>query len=191
MPDSFSIPRLLMNRLRSVMAAEADTTARLTNVVRLIAGTMVADVCSIYRRTDDDRMELIATEGLRQDAINRTFLAIDEGLVGQIAQTAQPLSIQDAPRHSAFSYRPETGEDPYHAFLGVPILKGGRVEGVLTVQNRTERIYQDDEIDSLQTIAMVLAEILPSTVSGSDASDAARDGRSVNLQGRSLCGGLG
>ena len=191
MPDSFSIPRLLMNRLRSVMAAEADTTARLTNVVRLIAGTMVADVCSIYRRTDDDRMELIATEGLRQDAINRTFLAIDEGLVGQIAQTAQPLSIQDAPRHSAFSYRPETGEDPYHAFLGVPILKGGRVEGVLTVQIRTERIYHDDEIDSLQTIAMVLAEILPSTVSGSDASDAARDGRSVNLQGRSLCGGLG
>ena len=73
MPDSFSIPRLLMNRLRSVMAAEADTTARLTNVVRLIAGTMVADVCSIFRRTDDDSMELIATEGLRQDAINRTF----------------------------------------------------------------------------------------------------------------------
>ena len=105
MPDSFSIPRLLMNRLRSVMAAEADTEARLMNVVRLIAGTMVADVCSIYRRTDDDRLELIATEGLREDAINRTFLAIDEGLVGQIAQTAQPLSIQDAPRHRARNAR--------------------------------------------------------------------------------------
>ena len=160
------------------------------NVVRLIAGTMVADVCSIYRRTDDDRLELIATEGLREDAINRTFLAIDEGLVGQIAQTAQPLSIQDAPRHPSFSYRPETGEDPYHAFLGVPILKGGRVEGVLTVQNRTVRIYQDDEIDSLQTIAMVLAEIVPAS-SGGGQTDAARDGRPVNLQGRSLCGGLG
>ena len=191
MPDSFSIPRLLMNRLRSVMAAEADTDARLMKVVRLIAGTMVADVCSIYRRTDDDRMELIATEGLREDAINRTFLAIDEGLVGQIAQTAQPLSIQDAPRHPAFSYRPETGEDPYHAFLGVPVLKGGRVEGVLTVQNRTARVYQDDEIDSLQTIAMVLAEIVPTAGSGADTPDAARDGRPVNLQGRSLCGGLG
>ncbi|MEL6727716.1 MAG: phosphoenolpyruvate--protein phosphotransferase [Pseudomonadota bacterium] len=191
MPDSFSIPRLLMNRLRSVMAAEADTEARLMNVVRLIAGTMVADVCSIYRRTEDDRMELIATEGLRQDAINRTFLAIDEGLVGQIAQTAQPLSIQDAPRHPNFSYRPETGEDPYHAFLGVPILKGGRVEGVLTVQNRAARIYQDDEIDSLQTIAMVLAEIVPASTGGGGQTDAARDGRPVNLQGRSLCGGLG
>jgi len=191
MPDSFSIPRLLMNRLRSVMAAEADTDARLLKVVRLIAGTMVADVCSIYRRTDDDRMELIATEGLRQDAVNRTFLAMDEGLVGQIAQTAQPLSIQDAPRHSHFSYRPETGEDPYHAFLGVPILKGGRVIGVLTVQNRAERIYQDDEIDSLQTIAMVLAEIVPSYDDASDHKNAARGGRPVNMQGRSLCGGLG
>lgn len=180
-----------MNRLRSVMAAEADTEARLMKVVRLIAGTMVADVCSVYRRTDDERMELIATEGLREDAIHRTFLGLDEGLVGQIAQTAQPLSIQDAPRHPNFSYRPETGEDPYHAFLGVPILKGGRVIGVLTVQNRTERIYQDDEIDSLQTIAMVLAEIVPSDEAGPEQTDAAREGRPVNLQGRSLCGGLG
>lgn len=173
------------------MAAEADTEARLTKVVRLIAGTMVADVCSIYRRSDDDRMELIATEGLREDAVHRTFLAIDEGLVGQISQTAQPLSIQDAPRHPNFSYRPETGEDPYHAFLGVPILKGGRVIGVLTVQNRTERLYQVDEIDSLQTIAMVLAEIVPQTDSGPEQTNAARAGRPVNLQGRSLCGGLG
>lgn len=180
-----------MNRLRSVMAAEADTEARLMKVVRLIAGTMVADVCSVYRRTDDNRLELIATEGLREDAIHRTFLAIDEGLVGQIAQTAQPLSIQDAPRHPNFSYRPETGEDPYHAFLGVPILKGGRVIGVLTVQNRTERLYQDDEIDSLQTIAMVLAEVVPSGETGPEQTDAAREGRPVNLQGRSLCGGLG
>lgn len=180
-----------MNRLRSVMAAEADTEARLMKVVRLIAGTMVADVCSVYRRTDDQRMELIATEGLREDAIHRTFLAIDEGLVGQIAQTAQPLSIQDAPRHPNFSYRPETGEDPYHAFLGVPILKGGRVIGVLTVQNRTERIYQDDEIDSLQTIAMVLAEIVPSDAVSTEQEETTRDGRPVNLQGRSLCGGLG
>lgn len=191
MPDSFSIPRLLMNRLRSVMAAEADTEARLTKVVRLIAGTMVADVCSIYRRSEDGRMELIATEGLREDAVHRTFLGIDEGLVGQISQTAEPLSIQDAPRHPSFSYRPETGEDPYHAFLGVPILKGGRVIGVLTVQNRTERIYQDDEIDSLQTIAMVLAEIVPTGESGPEQTSAAREGRPVNLQGRSLCGGLG
>ncbi|MEM1390225.1 MAG: phosphoenolpyruvate--protein phosphotransferase [Pseudomonadota bacterium] len=191
MPDNFSIPRLLMNRLRAVMAADLDTKTRLTQIVRLIAGTMVADVCSIYRRTNDDRLELVATEGLRQDAVHRTFLALDEGLVGQIAMTAQPLSIQDAPRHANFSYRPETGEDPYNAFLGVPILRGGRVSGVLTVQNQVQRLYQDDEVDSLQTIAMVLAEIVQVSDGGPEQSEAAKSGRALNLKGRILCDGLG
>ncbi|MEL6830778.1 MAG: GAF domain-containing protein, partial [Pseudomonadota bacterium] len=101
-----------MNRLRTVMAADVEPETRLQRVVKLIAGTMVADVCSIYRRTLDHRLELIATEGLRPDAVHRTFLDLNEGLVGQIAAHAQPLSIQDAPRHPNFSYRPETGEDP-------------------------------------------------------------------------------
>ncbi len=181
----------MMNRLRAVMAADMDNEARLMEVVHLIANTMVADVCSIYRRTDDDRLELIATEGLRVDAVHLTFLTIDEGLVGQIATTAQPFSVQDAPRHPSFSYRPETGEDPYSAFLGVPILRGGRVIGVLTVQNQTARHYKDDEIDSLQTIAMVLAEIVAVGDVGPEQTDAAREGRAVNLKGRALCDGLG
>lgn len=191
MPDSFSIPRLLMNRLRAVMAADIDPDSRLQRVVRLVADTMVADVCSIYRRTEDQRLELIATEGLSQDAVHRTFLAVGEGLVGQIATHAQPLSIQDAPRHPNFSYRPETGEDPYHAFLGVPILRGGQVVGVLTVQNRTERAYEDDEIESLQTIAMVLAEIVAGRESLAEGGGPDRAARPVNLRGRILCDGLG
>lgn len=180
-----------MNRLRAVMAADMDTEARLQQVVRLIANTMVADVCSIYRRTQDDRLELIATEGLRADAVHRTFMSLEEGLVGQIAMTAQPLSIQDAPLHPHFSYRPETGEDPYNAFLGVPILRGGRVIGVLTVQNQSTRQYENDEIDSLQTIAMVLAEIVTVGEGGPEQTAAAREGRAVNLHGRILCDGLG
>ncbi|MEM6535196.1 MAG: phosphoenolpyruvate--protein phosphotransferase [Pseudomonadota bacterium] len=191
MPDSFSIPRLLMNRLRAVMAADMDTETRLTEVVRMVAGTMVADVCSIYRRTHTDRLELIATEGLRQDSVGRTFLALDEGLVGQIATHAQPLSIQDAPRHPRFSYRPETGEDPYHAFLGVPILRSAKVVGVLTVQNRTERQYEDEEIDALQTIAMVLAEIVGISTSDPEQIEDDRDRRPAVLTGRILCDGLG
>ena len=191
MPDSFSIPRLLMNRLRAVMAADMETSQRLMQVTQMVANTMVADVCSIYRRTGDDRLELIATQGLREDAIHRTFLALDEGLVGQIATTAQPLSIQNAPRHPNFSYRPETGEDPYNAFLGVPILRGGKLIGVLTVQNQVQRSYQDDEIDSLQTIAMVLAEIVPAGEHGPEQTDAVRAGLSANLKGRILCAGLG
>ena len=173
------------------MAGDMEADTRLQKVVTLVAGTMVADVCSIYKRTEDDELELVATEGLEASAVHQTRLALDEGLVGQIALSGEPLSIQDAPRHPAFSYRPETGEDPYHAFLGVPILRGGRVIGVLTVQNRTERIYDDDEIDSLQTIAMVVAEVVaaeaPTTASGAPA----RDARAVTLRGRILCDGLG
>ncbi|GGB76233.1 phosphoenolpyruvate--protein phosphotransferase [Henriciella pelagia] len=191
MPQSFSVPRLLINRLRNVMAGDMEADTRLQKVVTLIAGTMVADVCSIYRRTDDDELELVATEGLSREAVHQTKLALDEGLVGQIALSGEPLSIQDAPRHPAFSYRPETGEDPYHAFLGVPILRGGRVIGVLTVQNRTERLYEDDEVDSLQTIAMVLAEVVAAEATTSGGSSPVREARSITLSGRTLCDGLG
>ncbi|MEQ8558604.1 MAG: phosphoenolpyruvate--protein phosphotransferase [Henriciella sp.] len=191
MPQTFSVPRLLINRLRNVMAGDMEADTRLQKVVTLIAGTMVADVCSIYKRTESDELELVATEGLSVTAVHQTRMALDEGLVGQIALSGEPLSIQDAPRHPAFSYRPETGEDPYHAFLGVPILRGGRVIGVLTVQNRTERIYEEDEIDSLQTIAMVLAEVVAAEAPTGGPGATQREARAVNLRGRPLCDGLG
>lgn len=191
MPQSFSVPRLLINRLRDVMAGDMEADTRLQKVVTLVAGTMVADVCSIYKRTDSDELELVATEGLSVTAVHQTRLAFNEGLVGQIALSGEPLSIQDAPRHRAFSYRPETGEDPYHAFLGVPILRGGRVIGVLTVQNRTERLYEEDEVDSLQTIAMVLAEVVAADAQTQPSANDQRESRSVTLRGRVLGEGLG
>lgn len=191
MPETYSAPRLLMNRLRQLMAEGGETAERLDRVVKLIAGTMVADVCSIYLRTPNDELELIATEGLRPEAVARTRLQLDEGLVGQIAMSARPLSIQDAPRHPSFSYRPETGEDPYHAFLGVPILRGGRVQGVLTAQNRTERTYGEDEVETLQTIAMVLAEVLASADQNGPAISHTAPTGPASLSGRALCGGIG
>ncbi|MEL7130091.1 MAG: putative PEP-binding protein, partial [Pseudomonadota bacterium] len=194
MVQGFSSPRLLLNRLRDVMARGEGGRERLQSVVQLIAVTMVADVCSIYLRTPNDELELVATEGLRPEAVASTRLAMDEGLVGQISLTAAPLSIQDAPRHPNFSYRPETGEDPYHAFLGVPILRGGRVTGVLTVQNRTERVYDEDEIETLQTIAMVIAEVVAADVSLTSnmaVEPAGRSARSETLRGRIVSDGLG
>lgn len=191
MAQSFSVPRLLINRLRNVMAGDMEADTRLQKVVTLVAGTMVADVCSIYKRTDNDELELVATEGLEVSAVHQTRMALDEGLVGQIALSGEPLSIQDAPRHPAFSYRPETGEDPYHAFLGVPILRDGRVIGVLTVQNRTERIYEEDEVDSLQTIAMVLAEVVAAEAPTTSGGAPVREARSATIKGRVLCDGLG
>ncbi len=194
MPQSFSSPRLLLNRLRQVMASHDGGQERLSSIVKLIAATMIADVCSIYLRTKEDQLELVATEGLRSEAVALTRLSMDEGLVGLISQTAEPLAIEDAPRHPNFAYRPETGEDPYHAFLGVPILRGGRVIGVLTVQNRTERSYDEDEIETLQTIAMVIAEVIASETGPGGEYLNARSKQfehSETLKGRSISPGLG
>ncbi len=193
MPYNLPATRLLMNRLRQVMAEEGETRSRLDKVVRLIASTMVADVCSIYLRLQDGALLLIATEGLKAAAVAATRLSENEGLVGLVARRAEPMAIQDAPRHGSFSYRPETGEDPFHAFLGVPILRGGRVIGVLTVQNRTERAYDDEEVDNLQTIAMVLAEIVdridPEALN--NGGDKKRERNTASLTGRVFCEGLG
>jgi phosphotransferase system enzyme I (PtsP) len=144
------------------MAGAAPAQQRLDTVVRIIAQSMVAEVCSIYLRRASGELELFATQGLRPDAVHNTRLRPGEGLVGEVARSAVPISLSDAPSHPSFSYRPETGEDPYHAFLGAPLLRGGRAIGVLVVQNRSERRYDEDEVEDIQTIAMVLAETVAS-----------------------------
>ena len=108
---------------------------------------MVAEVCSAYVMRAGEVLELFATEGLRPEAVHRTRLRVGEGLVGVIAATARPLALADAQAHPDFAYRPETGEEIYHSLMGVPILRGGRVLGVLVVQNRTLRHYTEDEIE--------------------------------------------
>lgn len=154
--------RGLLRRLRDVMARGGAAEERLDRVVRLIAADIVAEVCSIYIRRAGDVLELFATEGLRREAIHKTRLRTGEGLVGDIAAHARPLALAEAQAHPAFAYRPETGEEIYHSFLGVPILRAGRVLGVLVVQNRTRRNYGEEEIETLETVAMVLAELVAS-----------------------------
>src|SRR5690606_5888319 len=153
-------PRNLLRQIREALAGGGPAQSRFDQVVRIIAGSMVAEVCSIYLRRASGEMELFATEGLNPEAVHNTRLRPGEGLVGEVARLAVPISLSDAPSHPNFSYRPETGEDPYHAFLGVPLLRGGRPIGVLVVQNRAARVYDADEIEDLQTIAMVLAEMV-------------------------------
>jgi phosphotransferase system enzyme I (PtsP) len=152
----------LLRRLREVMATRESAQARLDKVVVLIASNMVAEVCSLYLRRRDGSLELFATEGLNPAAVHNTHLKPGEGLVGLIAEQAEPMQFPDAQLHPAFSYRPETGEEIYNAFLGVPILRGGHTLGVLTVQNRTKRQYVEEEVEALQTTAMVLAETIAS-----------------------------
>ena len=155
-------PRLLLRRLREVMAKPVAAQARLDEIVVQIAFNMVAEVCSVYVLHTDRRLELYATEGLKREAVHLTTMRIDEGLVGLIAATAEPLALPDAQTHPAFSYKPETGEEIYQSFLGVPILRGGNTLGVLVVQNRARRNYSEEEIEVLQTTAMLLAEMIAS-----------------------------
>jgi phosphotransferase system, enzyme I, PtsP len=154
--------RRVLRRLRDAMAGSGSAQQRLDAVVHIIAGEMVAEVCSIYVMRAGEVLELFATEGLRPEAVHRTRLRVGEGLVGVIAATARALALADAQAHPDFAFRPETGEEIYHSLMGVPVLRGGRVLGVLVVQNRTLRHYAEDEIETLQTIAMILAELVAS-----------------------------
>ncbi|MNX47564.1 Phosphoenolpyruvate-protein phosphotransferase [compost metagenome] len=155
-------PRNLLRQIREAMAGGGPAQDRLDMVVRVIAQSMVAEVCSIYLRRASGELELFATQGLNPEAVHNTRLRPGEGLVGEVARLAQPISLSDAPSHPSFSYRPETGEDPFHAFLGAPLLRGGRAIGVLVVQNRAARRYDEEEVEDIQTIAMVLAETVAS-----------------------------
>jgi phosphotransferase system, enzyme I, PtsP len=164
MEPSAAVPgsRRVLRRLRDTMAGSGTAQQRLDAVVHIIAGEMVAEVCSIYVMRAGEVLELFATEGLRPEAVHRTRLRVGEGLVGVIAATARPLALADAQSHPDFAYRPETGEEVYHSLMGVPVVRGGHVLGVLVVQNRTLRHYDEDETETLQTIAMILAELVAS-----------------------------
>lgn len=168
---------VLLRRLREVMAASISPQERLDRLVVLIAGNLVAEVCSVYVLREDGSLELYATEGLNREAVHLTTMRAGEGLVGLIAREAEPLALSDAQNHPAFSYRPETGEEIYRSFLGVPILRGGAVMGVLVIQNRASRLYSDEEIESLQTTAMIMAEM----IAAGGLKSLARPGASIGL----------
>ena len=185
-------PRVLLRRLREVMAEPVSAQDRLDKVVVLIAANMVAEVCSVYVLRVDGTLELYATEGLNREAVHETVLKADEGLVGLVASEANPVNLSDAKNHPAFSFRPETGEEIYHSFLGVPVLRAGNTLGVLTVQNRARRTYTEEEEEALQTTAMVLAEMIASgelsSIARPGAEPAAR--HAMHFTGTSLSDGI-
>ncbi len=185
-------PRVLLRRLREVMAEPVSAQERLDKIVVLIAANMVAEVCSVYVLRVDTTLELYATEGLNRDAVHSTVLRSDEGLVGLVASQASAINLSNAQAHPAYSYRPETGEEIYHSFLGVPVLRAGNTLGVLVVQNRARRTYSEEEVEALQTTAMVLAEMIASgelsALALPGAEPAAR--RSVHLIGKALSEGI-
>jgi phosphotransferase system enzyme I (PtsP) len=186
-------PRVLLRRLREVMAEPVSAQERLDKIVVLIAANMVAEVCSVYVLRVDGTLELYATEGLNRQAVHQTVMRANEGLVGLVSREAKSINLSDAHAHPAFSYRPETGEEIYRSFLGVPILRAGNTLGVLVVQNRAQRTYSEEEEEALQTTAMVVAEMIAS----GELSALARPGlepaarQVLHLTGTAIADGIG
>ena len=186
-------PWIMLRRLREVMAEPIVAQDRLNKIVILIAGNMVAEVCSVYVMREHGVLELFATQGLKQEAVHTSKLRLGKGLVGLIAEQAEPLNLPNAQQHPSFAYLPETGEEIYQSFLGVPILRGGHTLGVLVVQNRAKRTYSEEEVEALQTTAMVIAELFASGELDVDAAPDIdiRHLRPHHLRGMPLSDGLG
>jgi phosphotransferase system enzyme I (PtsP) len=153
--------RTILTRLHDVMASRSPAQAKLNTVVEVIGSGLDSEVCSIYLLREA-MLELFATRGLAQEAVHVTRMSVGEGLVGTIAEKSETLNLAEAAAHPDFSYRPETGEDKFHSFAGVPIVRRERAVGVLCVQHVEPRRYDEVEIEALQTVAMVLSELIHS-----------------------------
>jgi len=186
--------RRLLKQLRDLLQQGGPAEQRLGQVTRLIANYMVAEVCSLYVTRAGEVLELFATIGLKPEAVHRTRFRFGEGLVGQVAASGRPLALADAQSHPNFAYRPEIGEESFRSLMGVPVLREGQVLGVLVVQNVTQRAYSEEEVETLETIAMVVSEMLASSGLVSDEERRLVESSSllpVRLSGMSLTEGKG
>ena len=191
-PSATSAAREILTRLHDVMASRAPAQVKLNQVVQIIGEALHSEVCSIYLLRDGV-LELYATRGLRQEAVHVTTLALGEGLIGTIAEKVETLNLAEATSHPDFSYKPETGEDLFHSFAGVPIVRAERSVGVLSVQHEASRRYDEVEIEALQTVAMVLAELIAGAGLIDEAAargGEARDGSAIRLAGLKLVDGM-
>ncbi len=147
-----------ISRLTSQSGNPSET---LTNIVHLIQRRFATDVCSVYL-LEPDRANLVlaATIGLRAESVGRVRMHLSEGLAGLVAEQIRPQVIADATGHPRFKYFRETGEDPYHSFLGVPIIDRGLLQGVLVVQTIEPREFPQDEVRMLLTAGAQLAPIV-------------------------------
>jgi phosphotransferase system enzyme I (PtsP) len=187
-----SAAREILTRLHDVMAARTAAQSKLNQVVQIIGEALSSEVCSIYLLRDG-ALELFATRGLKQEAVHVTKLALGEGLVGTIAEHVETLNLDEATRHPDFAYKPETGEELFHSFAGVPIVRRERAVGVLCVQHADPRRYDDVEIEALQTVAMVLAELIAGAglIDEFAPGPGMRDSSALRLTGLKLVEGMG
>ena len=170
MPNNNS--RILLKRLKKTLSELGEAQARLNKIVKIIAVSMNSEVCSIYLINRQNILELYATEGLRSKAVHYSQLNVGQGLVGKIAATAEPIKTSQASKTKGFRYLPETGEEIYNSFLGVPIQRLGKILGVLVIQNLKKREFTEDDVYGLEIVAMVIAEMAELGIfTSSDGSD--------------------
>ncbi|MHC9418565.1 phosphoenolpyruvate--protein phosphotransferase [Sphingomonas citri] len=183
--------REILVNLHDVMAARSNAQAKLNSVVEIIGEALDSEVCSIYLLREGV-LELFATRGLAPEAVHVTKLALGEGLVGTIAKNNEVLNLDEAASHPDFAYKPETGEDRYHSFAGVPIIRRERAVGVLAVQHADPRKYEDVEIEALQTVAMVLSELIANAglIDQGGPSDRPQSTGSTRIGGQKLVDGM-
>ena len=152
--------RKLLGRLREAMAGDDAGQARLDKITQLIADSMGTEVCSIYLFRDEETLELCATEGLQAEAVHHTRMRLGEGLVGRVARAGRVVNTANAPAEPGFRYMPETGEERYSSFLGIPIQRLGESLGVLVVQQRDARRFDQSEEAFLVTISAQLSAVI-------------------------------
>ena len=176
--------RKLLGRLRDAMASDDAGQARLDKITHLIASSMGCEVCSIYLFRDEDTLELCATEGLKADAVHETRMKMGEGLVGRVAKRKRIINTPNAPQAPGFRFMPETGEELYSSFLGIPVQRLGEILGVLVVQSKAAREFSADEVYALEVVAMVLAEMTElGAFVGEGAAMSARHSQAVLIRG--------
>ena len=144
-----------------LVSQSGDPSETLNNVVLLIKERFQTDVCSVYL-LEPDRVSLVlaATIGLRPGSVGQVRMRVTEGLVGLVAERLEPQVVADATTHPRFKYFPETGEDPHHSFLGVPILDHGLLQGILVVQTLEPRTYSADDVRMLTMAGGQLAPVV-------------------------------
>jgi phosphotransferase system enzyme I (PtsP) len=151
----------MLDTLRSIVQAVNDARnleQALFIIVSRLKGELAVDVCSIYLRNQETGdLVLMASDGLHPESIGAVRLANNQGLVGLVAERAEPFNLSNATEHPSYRYFAETGEESYRGFLGVPIIHHRQVLGVLVLQQRSKQRYDEDIVTFVVTIAAQLA----------------------------------
>jgi phosphotransferase system, enzyme I, PtsP len=150
-----------LRRIVQDVAAASSFQDALRIIVHDVREALGTEVCSIYLLSPEgDRYLFVATEGLNQEAVGKLSLTLDQGLTTLVAERAEPINLENATEHPRFHYMPEIGEEPFNAFLGVPVIHHRQVLGVLVVQQRDKRRFDESEEAFLVTLAAQLATVM-------------------------------